>query len=116
MQPTNSNLGSGYHSGSKKPPTKKRRNPELLAVERALGEARAEVGELQKKCYEFACSGWDERSAIVLNTLSHFYSRVLNFPCACKEDRKRLDKIVEEAQHVMKAKLNGDQSGNQEPR
>lgn len=54
---------------------------------------------------EMKLVGWGHRHKVMLNSLEHFYGRVLNAQMKCKEDKAYLDNLVEDAQHIIKNRL-----------
>jgi len=79
-----------------------KRNGKVGALEKQLLATREELDKLREEYEELRKQGWDERHQRVLRVLKHFYMRIVNLPCSCTADRKRLDEIVEEAQWTLK--------------
>lgn len=70
-----------------------------------LGEVQSENARLEIRLAEMEHTGMDARAVVRLKCLQHMYSRLVNFQAECGEDKKKLDRLMKEVQHVMSKQI-----------
>ena len=120
--------GNNHHSGTEETPKRKKRKkkkkkPKLhtkgngkdsgeellepLAEENKkltaeLEASRQRYQDLRKRFVRVEKAGMDERAVVKLRCLNHMFGRLINFQATCKEDKARIERLVQDAMHVMK--------------
>lgn len=72
----------------------------LLMEERDTAVAKCQKLEMRFKAMK--SSGFDERAAVRLRSLMHFFSRLVNYQAHCEADKKKIDKMVADVQVIMR--------------
>jgi hypothetical protein len=64
--------------------------------------AVAKCQKMEERLKRMKDSGLDERSAVKLRSLMHFFSRMVNYQAHCEADKKKIEKMVSEVQAIMR--------------
>jgi hypothetical protein len=68
-------------------------------------EAVARRREMEKEFRRIKNLGLDERDLAKYRSLSHLFSRIVNFQAHCEKDKRKLDKMVSEVQKVLRTDI-----------
>lgn len=78
---------------------------ETERLETELAAIRSRYQDLRKRFVKVEKASLDERAVVKLRCLTHLYGRLVNFQAHCPEDKAKVDELVQDAQHVIRAQL-----------